>query len=158
MKRIGLLLVLAAAPAAAQTPRPETPEISTSGQGEVVLQADQVRLRFGIEVRAGTAAAASSQVGARAEKARQAIKSKGFLLDSIRVTNFDVSPNYDYEKDRKLIDYRGSAVIEVTVRPPSKMGTVVDTALVSGVGAVQGMEFASDSVPAARNRALGIAV
>src|SRR6185503_15702713 len=150
MKSIGLLLVLAAAPAAAQTARPETPELSTSGQGEVVLAPDQVRPHFGIEVRAGTAAAASSQVGARAEKARQAIRSKGILLDSVRVTHFDVSPNYDYEHDRKLIDYRGSAVIEVTVRPPGKMVAVIDTAMVSGVSAVQNMEFASDSAPAAR--------
>src|SRR5687768_5073716 len=103
--------------AAAQTPSPETPEIATSGQGEVVLQPDHVRLFLGIEVKAGTAAGASSLVGTRVAQARAAIRAKGFLLDSIKVTGFDVSPNYQYERERKLIDYAGRATIELTVRP-----------------------------------------
>lgn len=162
MTRLAVLLLLGAvAPASAQTAKPETPEIATSGQGEVVLASDHVRLRLGVEARASTAAGASSQVGARvllARRAIQAIYAKGLPLDSIRVTNFDVSPNYQYERERRLIDYGGRATIELTVRPPDRMGAVIDTALVSGVSAVQSMEFASDSVPAARNRAIAMAV
>lgn len=153
----GLLLV-AASSASAQTPRPETPEIATSGQGEVILQPDHVRLFLGIEVKSGTAAGASSLVGTRVQQARAAIRAKGFLLDSIKVTGFDVSPNYQYERERKLIDYAGRATIELTVRPVDKLASVIDTALVSGINDVQSMDFRSDSAVVARDRALGLAL
>ena len=153
----GLLLV-AASSAAAQTSRPETPEIATSGHGEMVLPPDHAQLRLGIEIRAGSASDASAQVGARVQRARQAIATKGFVLDSVRVTGFDVSPNYQFDRERRLIDYSGRATIELTVRPLGRLATVMDTALVSGVNEITGIEFASDSAPAARDRALALAL
>lgn len=144
--------------ASAQTPRPETPEIATGGQGEVVLQPDHARLMLGIEVHAATAAAASGQVGARVQQARQAIRAKGFTPDSIRVTGFDVSPNYRFDPVRKLVDYVGRATIELTVRPVDRLAAVMDTALVSGINDIQGIEFASDSTAVARDRALALAL
>jgi uncharacterized protein YggE len=159
MKRLIAILVLAgAAPAAAQTPRPETPEIATGGHGEVVLQPDYARLHLGIEVRGATAAAASSQIGARAQQARAAIQAKGFPLDSIRVSGFDVSPNYRFDPVRKLVDYVGRATVELTVRPVSRLAAVMDTALVSGINDIRGIDFRSDSLPAARDRALALAL
>ena len=152
------LFLFAVGSASAQTPRPETPEIATSGQGEVVLQPDHVRLFLGIEVKAGTAAGASSLVGTRVQQVRQALRAKGFPLDSIRVTGFDISPNYQYERERKLIDYGGRATIELTVRPTERLASVIDTALVSGINDVQNMDFRSDSAGVARDRALGLAL
>lgn len=154
----GLLLAVATSTSAQTPPRPETPEIATSGQGEVVLQPDHVRLFLGIEVKAGTAAGASSLVGTRVQQARAAIRAKGFALDSIRVTGFDVSPNYQYERERKLIDYAGRATIELTVRPVDRLATIIDTALVSGTNDVQNMDFRSDSAVVARDRAIALGV
>jgi hypothetical protein len=152
------LFFCAASSAAAQTPRPETPEIATSGQGEVVLQPDHARLSLGIEVHAATAAAASAQVGARVQQARQAIRAKGFPLDSVRVTGFDVSPNYRFDPVRKLVDYAGRATVELTVRPVDRLAGVMDTALVSGINDISGIEFRSDSAAVARDRALALAL
>src|SRR5262245_56551843 len=122
--------LLVPAVAAAQAPAAREPEIATSGEGEVTLQPDHVHLSLGVELKAATGSAASAQVGARAQQVRQAIRAKGFPLDSIRVTGFDVSPNFDFQRERRLVDYRGAATIELTIRPLDRVGPVIDTALV----------------------------
>jgi uncharacterized protein YggE len=147
-----LALLTVQQPAPPATPRPA--ELVTSGHGEVILPPDHAVLRLGVEARAGSAALASSQAGARVDRVRQAIRARGFALDSVRVVQFDVAPNYQFERERRLIDYAARATIQLTVRPLDRLGGVLDTALAAGAGDIQSIEFQSDSAPAARAQAL----
>jgi uncharacterized protein YggE len=155
-----LAATLAGAPLVAQAPpsgsRPA--EIVTTGNGQTILPPDYAVLRIGVEGRARTAAAASAQAGTRVEQVRAAIRARGFPLDSIRVVHFDVSPNYEIERERRLIDYQARATLQLTVRPLERLGGVLDTALASGAGDIQSISFESDSAGAARGRALAQAL
>jgi len=156
MKLLMLALLTAQQPAPPPGPRPA--ELVTSGHGEVVLAPDHAVLRLGVEVQAGSAALASSQAGARVDRVRQAIRARGFALDSVRVVQFDVTPNYQFERERRLIDYGARATIQVTVRPLDRLGGVLDTALAAGAGDIQSISFQSDSAHAARADAIARAL
>jgi uncharacterized protein YggE len=112
----------------------------------------------GVEARAGTAANASNQAGRRTDAVRQAIRARGFPIDSVRVVRFDVSPNFDYQRERRLVDYSARATVQVTVRPLDRLGAVLDTALAAGAGEIQSIEFRSDSMKVARAGALARAL
>jgi len=156
VRPLALALGLAAAvPAADQTPAvAPTPEISTSAEGEVRLAPNKALVRLNVEARASTAAEASNQIGRKVRAVREAIRARGFPLDSIRTTSFMVNPIYDYQRGQKPVDYQGLAGIELTVRSLDRVAPVLDTALASGVTQVPDVSFDSDSVPAARATAI----
>jgi uncharacterized protein YggE len=160
MRLLALALwLVAAAPAVAQTPAPvPPPEISTSAEGEVRLAPNKALVRLNVEARASTAAEASNQIGRKVRAVREAIRARGFPLDSIRTTSFMVNPIYDYQRGQKPVDYQGLAGIELTVRSLDRVAPVLDTALAAGVTQVPDVSFDSDSVPTARASAIARAM
>src|SRR5437773_2032671 len=86
MKRLLLILSVAATPAAAQTqnPSPGIPEIATTGRGEVHVSPDRAVLNVGIETHSGSANAAVGENAARVLKTIASLRSAG--IDSAQIT------------------------------------------------------------------------
>ena len=89
-------------------------EILTSGDGEATLTPDRALLRVGMQTNAKTAADASARNAAKVEAVIAALRKLGYRTDSLRTVGFGVTPNYDFEGGRRLVDYQASATIAVT--------------------------------------------
>jgi uncharacterized protein YggE len=77
---------------------------------------------------------------------------------ALRVVSFGVAPNYDYQNGRRLVDYEARTTLEVTLLDIATLGRLLDAALAGGATDISGVVFESDSVPVARQTALGTAL
>jgi uncharacterized protein YggE len=119
-------------------------EILTSGDGEATLTPDRALLRVGMQTNAKTAADASARNAAKVEAVIAALRKLGYRTDSLRTVGFGVTPNYDYEGGRRLVDYQASATIAVTVHRLDRLGSTLDAVLEAGASDISGIAFESD--------------
>jgi uncharacterized protein YggE len=163
LHRAALLLLVAACGTTgslvAQGGSDESPSgIRTRGSSEITLRPDWAVLRAGVEVHAGTASAASSQLSRTVRALRDALRGQGLPQDSLETVRFAVGPNYNYREGRKLVDYQGVAVVQVTVRQLDRVGAIVDAALAAGATDIPLITYASAAEDSARRVALGRAL
>ena len=154
------LCVSVAGRVAAQTPVPPAvpSEIVTVGTAETTLPPTRALVRVGVESHAATAAAAASQNGDRTRAIKDAVHALGLKGDSIRVSGFWVTPNYDFQHGKKLVDYQASSTIEFVVRDLERIGAAMDAALAAGATDVPTVSFESDSIEAVRHSLLAKAL
>ncbi|MCC6319058.1 MAG: SIMPL domain-containing protein [Gemmatimonadaceae bacterium] len=145
-------LLMAQAP-----PTTPVPEITTTGQAEVRLPADRVRLRFVVQSSAATAAQAATLNGDRVRRVQAALATLGFRGNDARAIGFTVAPNYEYREQRRLVDYQARTSVDVTLRQMERMGAVLDAALGAGATEIGAMQFQSDTAERARLGAIAAA-
>ena len=155
-----LLLPLTAGSVAAQTPTipRAASEIVTSGDGEASLTPDRAVVRIGMQTNAPTAAAASSRNVRKVEAVIDTLRKLGYRVDSLRTVGFGVSPNYNYEEGRKLVDYQATATIRLVVNKLDRLGLTLDAVLAAGASDVSNIVFESDREEAGRRIALAEAL
>lgn len=155
-----VLLVLGARGAAAQEPAGPraASEIVTSGEGDATLTPDRAVVRIGVQTNARTAAEASSRNAARVQAVIDTLRKLGYRVDSLRTVGFGVSPNYDYEAGRKLVDYQASATLALTVTRLDRLGLTLDGVLAAGATDVSNIMFESNREDEGRATALGRAL
>ena len=155
---LGLRLLAPAAAAAQTAASPAVPEIITTGEGRVTLPPDRAVVRIGISTRAATASAALVPNAPLVSRVQDSLNALRLPERAVRVVSFGVVPNYDYREGRRLIDYEARTTLEVTLRDVAALARVLDAALAGGATDISGITFESDSVPVARQRALGTAL
>src|SRR5688572_3197708 len=98
---IGAAAALALAlPASAQEgQRPVVPQIVTNASAEVRVAPDRATVQIGIQTRAATAAAASSQNSQKQRAIIDAIKARGIAAEQIATSNFNVIPETRYDRE-----------------------------------------------------------
>ncbi|MFN2602353.1 MAG: SIMPL domain-containing protein [Gemmatimonadaceae bacterium] len=156
MKEFLLILILAA-PAAAQTqnPPPGIPEIATTGRGEVRVAPDKAILNVGIETRSGSANAAVGDNASRVLKTIASLRSAG--VDSARITTGGYSLGPDYDKN-KQIGFIARNNLRVEVLRITDVGKLIDAALSGGATQVYNIQFVRADSKEARRSALALAV
>ena len=156
------ILALSALASSASAQVPTVPraasEIVTSGNGEATLTPDRAVVRIGMQTNAPTAAAASSRNVRKVEAVIDTLRKLGYRVDSLRTVGFGVSPNYNYEEGRKLVDYQATATIRLAVNRLDRLGLTLDAVLAAGASDVSNISFESDSEAAGRRTALGKAL
>lgn len=162
MTRLIILAALSGLPVAAHAQVPTVPraasEIVTSGNGEATLTPDRAVVRIGMQTNAPTAAAASSRNVRKVEAVIDTLRKLGYRVDSLRTVGFGVTPNYNYEQGRKLVDYQASATIRLLVGRLDRLGLTLDAVLGAGASDVSNIVFESDREEAGRRTALGEAL
>lgn len=155
-----VLLVLGARGMAAQEPAGPraASEIVTSGEGDATLTPDRAVVRIGVQTNARTAAEASSRNAARVQAVIDTLRKLGYRVDSLRTVGFGVTPNYDYEAGRKLVDYQASATLALTVTRLDRLGITLDGVLAAGATDVSNIMFESNREDEGRATALGRAL
>jgi uncharacterized protein YggE len=119
--------------------------ISVSGHGDVKAVPDEAELSAGVVSEAATAneAVASNRKAMNAVFA--ALKDQGIPDRSIQTSEFAISPQYDQGKNdngpQRIISYRVSNTVSVTVTDLSKLGAVIDALAGSGSNAMGGIRF-----------------
>lgn len=134
------------------------PEVVTTGTGTVLLPPDRAMVRIAVATRAASAAAASTGNGPVVTRVQDTLRVLGFTGAAVRAVSFGVTPNYDYQNARRIVDYEARTTLEVRLGDLGTLGPLLDGALAAGATDVSSITFESDSLPAARNRALAAAL
>ena len=152
-----LTLGPAAVPAQVQQ-SPAGPEIATTGTATITLPPDRALVRIGIATRAATASAASAPNGPLVQRVQDTLRALNLSGPPVRAISFGVTPNYDYQRGRQLIDYEARTTLEVVLNDVPALGRLLDAALGAGATDISSIIFQSDSTPVARRRALATAL
>jgi uncharacterized protein YggE len=171
MMRCTLLAIpfLLATPLAAQQPAPTMmtmttpPEIVTSAQGEAQTTPDRATISIGVETRAATAAAASTENARKQHAVIDTLRAMGIGNDQISTVNYNVFPQQSYEPNQgnkmpKIIGYTVTNTVRVDVRQLNQIGSLIDAALAKGANTINSLEFRSSNEDEARRTALAQAI
>lgn len=132
--------------------------IETAASGEVSVPADIATVSIGAQFRDSTAKIAAERLAAATASIVEALVYLGYSADSIPTTGFDVSPEYDYQRERQLLGYRASGSVQVTLRDLSRIGEVIDAVLAAGADDIGSITYSTTRLEEARAEALRMAV
>ena len=164
-----LLAPLTACALAAQQPTPTPmptrgplPQIVTVGTGEVRVTPDRAMINIAVETRAPTAAAAGAENARRQQATLDALRKAGIAKEQISTVEYNVSPDYQYDREGNkpptVIGYVVRNTVRAEVRKLDDLGRVIDAALGGGANTIGAVEFTSSNLEAARQQALANAV
>jgi uncharacterized protein YggE len=141
---------------------PQPPQIVVSGEASVNVTPDKATTYVGVQSRATTAAAAASDNARRQRAIIDTLKALGIPADQITTQNYSVSPEMQFDPERRgsprVTGYVVSNVVRVELRRIDQIGPVIDAALAKGANQINGVEFSVSNVDDARRSALAQAV
>ncbi|MDO8486026.1 MAG: SIMPL domain-containing protein [Candidatus Limnocylindrales bacterium] len=115
--------------------------ITVSATGSVTLVPDVARVSVGVTVTKPTVKAARDAAGTSMNAIIASLKALGIDEKDMKTISIDLSPQYNNSPTPKVIGYRMSEQLQVTVRDLDKAGDVVDTATANGATDVNGLWF-----------------
>jgi uncharacterized protein YggE len=118
---------------------PRLNTITVAGTGSVTRVPDVARVSVGVGVTKSTVKAARDAAAKSMTAIIAAIKALGIDEKDIKTISIDLSPQYN--NSSKIIGYRMSQQLQITVRDLDKAGDVVDTATAKGATDVNGLWF-----------------
>jgi uncharacterized protein len=155
-------LLGAADVAAQETTRAPQPQIVTNASAEVRVTPDRATVQVGVQTRAATAAAASSQNSQKQTAIIAAIKARGIPAEQIGTSNFNVIPETRYDREGqsapRTTSYLVINTITVEVKRIDQVGPVIDAALGAGANQINSLAFGVSNPDSARRAALAVAV
>jgi len=160
---IGACALVAGATLGAQEQvRPTQPQIVTNASAEVRVTPDRATVQVGVQTRATTAAAASSQNSQKQRAIIDAVKARGIPAEQIGTSNFNVIPETRYDREGqaapRTTSYLVINTITVEVRRIDQVGPVIDAALGAGANQINSLAFGVSNPDSARRSALAVAV
>lgn len=124
-----------------------TPEVQSTantitvvGTASVSRIPDVARVGVGVSVTKTTVKAARDSAGKTMTAIIAAIKALGIDAKDIQTTGIDLSPQHN-SAGTKIVGYRMSEQLQVTVRDLDKAGDVIDTATAKGATELNGISF-----------------
>lgn len=115
--------------------------ITVSATASVALVPDVARVSVGVTVTKPKVKAARDAAGKAMSEIIAAVKALGIDERDIKTTSIDLSPQYNNSSTPKIVGYRMSEQLQVTVRDLDKAGDIVDTATARGATEVNGLWF-----------------
>lgn len=177
------LIVLGAAPLAAQTPAPDAPQppammgdhgmkhrgmhhgpmarLTVAGHGQATTQPDLATINLGVSTRAATAAEAMTQNAGAQAKVIETLKAEGIEARDIQTAGLNLTPMMDYSDNGqppKLTGYAAQNSVTVRVRDIAGLGVVLDKLIASGANEISGIAFSREDMTATEDEARSKAV
>lgn len=114
-----------------------------SGVGKSSGVPDTAMASFGVTKTAPTVEAAQEQVNEVANKITADLKALGIAEKDIQTSNYNVTPNYQYDPSGRQITngYTVSENIEVKIKPVERANRAIDIATAAGANQVGGITF-----------------
>lgn len=156
-----LALILPLSRAVGQQTPSTVPQVITAGRGEVDIKPDRVRMEFGVETRAVSAASAAAENSRRQRAVLDTLLKLGIAHDQIQTANLQVTPEMVYPgqgQPPKLSGYVARNSVRVEVLKLEQAGVLVDAGLAKGATNITGLQFYSSRTAEARREALVRAV
>ena len=110
--------------------------IHVQGEAKTLVAPDRAKITLGIDQDAATASQAQDGVRNVIAGTIAFLKSQGISDPLIQSTTLSINPNYRWDRDdqsQKLIGYRSSQSIIVTVEDLAQLQKVIDGALAKGI-------------------------
>lgn len=180
MRPIACLLLLMAAPAAAQgrvmPPLPPSGEgpvrfmlqrhaaaptlLTVTASADVARAPDQMRLTAGVVSNAATATDAMAGNAARMNAVLAALKAAGVADRDVQTTGLSLSPQYRYQPEQPpiLTGYQARNSISLRTAKLAEAGRLIDLAIKAGANEVQGPDFGLANPDAALDEARTAAI
>lgn len=129
-------------------------------RGEVRLPADRAWVNFSIDTRHSSAAEAGRLNSQATAALLEGLKSSGVAAADIVTSGYNVSQNYENDKNRGMrpSGFIARNSIRVTVSKVENIGLVIDAGLAGGAMQVSVMQLGPTDSNDARRRALALAV
>ena len=166
MKQLMLGVLAAALPlqAGAQQTAPPERTVVVSASATVEREPERAVVMLAVESTGQTARAASQANATRMEAVVAALRRLGLTGRAVRTMAFELHPEYA-RQDRtsegvqpRIIGYRASNMVQVTVDTVARVGGVIDAAIAAGANRVANLHFELRDPQAARTEALRLAV
>ncbi|MFV0476893.1 MAG: SIMPL domain-containing protein [Parahaliea sp.] len=163
-QRIVLLLLLLLS-TFSQAQEKALAQIRVSGQGSVSLIPDTAQISLTVTRQADTAAEALAANSQAMDKVLSAMKEAGIADQDLQTSGFGIEPRYIYPEQRgnsinepKLVDYFVRNTLNVRVRTIEHSGSLLDTAVKSGVNAGGHISFSHSNPAPAFEQARTLAI
>lgn len=133
-------------PAQAQPERAPPRSVTVTGHGEARGRPDQASIVLGVQTEAPTAQAALDENSRLVRQVLTRLGEAGVPQRDIQTAQLSVQPVYseprpEAEGERRLVGYRVSNQVVVTVRQLDRLGPLLDAAVRSGANQVLGLSF-----------------
>ncbi len=141
--RGGLVVVLAACPAAAQDPAPPPiPTIVTVGEATIRRAPDQAFVTVAVETRARIPRDAQRQNADAMSTVQQRIGEAGVSRDAVRTTGYSIDAEFDFTGGRRVLrGYVARNGVEIRLDAIERTGEIIDAAVQAGATSVTGVRF-----------------
>ena len=152
----GSLLFLAS-PAIPTSAAPQShPVVVVTGSGVSSAAPDTANISLGVTTRAEDTTAASIENAAITAQVRAAVSALGIKNSDIQTSHYNCYP--EYGNDGKIIGYRVSNTLAVTVRDFQTINKVIDDSLKAGATEVSGLSFSLSDTSKLRGTAIKAAI
>lgn len=159
------LALLAALPAAAQTPTLPTAPIagtllSVTATGRMTRTPDLATVRSGVVTQGATAAGALAENAQRMAAIVAALKSAGIAARDIATSNVALQPQYRYAENQPptITGYQATNTVTVRFRDVARSGAVLDALVKAGANQIEGPSLSLSQPDAALDAARSDAI
>ncbi|MAT50878.1 MAG: hypothetical protein CMK32_06820 [Porticoccaceae bacterium] len=123
---------------------PEGRTLTTSGQGELRVQADQAVITMQVETQSPSASEAKTTVDGRVNALLEALSKSAVSRDDIVASTLRISPSFDYrDRQRVFTGYQASRDIVITLKNLDSLNGILDDAVESGVNQISQIQLTS---------------
>lgn len=121
----------------------EKPSISTVGSAEKEIPSDESRISLAVENTNSNANTARKNNADKMNSIIEVLKQAGLTDDNITTSNFQITPNYDYENSNydRIISYTALNKIELKTSANANISQFIDLAVNNGANRVENIDF-----------------
>jgi uncharacterized protein len=149
---IVLITLLLAGFAASAAEKPRT--LSTSGNGEVKVVADQATVRMQVETSHRSASDAKREVDDRINTLLERLTKLGIKREDIIASSLRLPPQFEYQERRPVFSgYSANRDVVVTLRKLDDLNDLLDAAVTSGINQISQIALESSEADKHREQA-----
>ncbi|HSA74893.1 MAG TPA: SIMPL domain-containing protein [Candidatus Nitrosocosmicus sp.] len=121
----------------------EKPTISVSGTAEKEVQPDEAKISLEVENTNVDANTARKNNADKMNTIIEVLKQNGLTNENITTSNFQITPNYDYEGSDpdRIISYTALNMIELKTVSNANISKFIDLAISNGANRVENIDF-----------------
>ena len=121
----------------------EKPTISTSGSEEKEIPSDESRISLAVENTNANANTARKNNADKMNAMINVLRQAGLTDENITTSNFQITPNYDYENSNydRIISYTALNKVELKTSASANISKFIDLAVNNGANRVENIDF-----------------
>jgi uncharacterized protein len=121
----------------------EKPTVSTTGTAEKEIPSDESRISLAVENTNANANTARKNNADKMNTMIDVLREAGLTDENITTSNFQITPNYDYENSNydRIISYTALNKVELKTSSSANISKFIDLAVNNGANRVENIDF-----------------
>ena len=121
----------------------EKPTVSTTGSAEKEIPSDESRISLAVENTNANPNTAREKNADKMNTILRVLKQAGLSDENVTTSNFQITPNYDYENSNydRIISYTALNKIELKTSANTNISKFIDLAVNNGANRVENIDF-----------------